>query len=171
MPRPVATAIAALLLLASCITSAGAESGHTIFQSRHLWATVNVCDTKGLPDTIGVRASMPGDGAKGERMFMRFQVQYRSPADRAWHNVLQGGDSGFVGIGSADIKARQSGFQFRFVPRSDGKPLVLRGAVTFEWRKGSKLVRHVRMATAGGHHRSSAGADPPGFSAATCSIT
>ena len=26
----------------------------------HLWATVNVCDTRARPDTIGIRGSMPG---------------------------------------------------------------------------------------------------------------
>lgn len=169
MSRLVIAALAAAAL-AVAPASGSAKSGHTIFQSRHLWATVNVCDTAAHPDTIGIRGSMPGDDGTGERMFMRFAVQYRSAADHAWHRVLKGGDSGFVALGSARIKARQSGFQFRFVAPPGGMPLVLRGAVTFEWRKGTTVVRHARMASEKGH-RSSAGSDPAGFTAATCSIS
>ena len=49
-----------------------------------LWATINVCDTAKHPDTIGIRASMPGSGTKGERMYMRFQVQYFQRVGQQW---------------------------------------------------------------------------------------
>src|SRR4051812_4344046 len=55
------------------------------YNGKRLWATINVCDTARYPDTVGVRASMPGTGTPGEEMFMRFQVQYHSRVDHLWH--------------------------------------------------------------------------------------
>ena len=49
------------------------------------WATVNVCDTAKQPDTIGIRASMPGT-PKGVRLSMRFRVQYKVDED-TWADV------------------------------------------------------------------------------------
>jgi len=46
-----------------------------------LWATVNICDTATSPDSMGVRAGMPGK-ASGQRMFMRFRAEYWSRASR-----------------------------------------------------------------------------------------
>jgi hypothetical protein len=42
--------------------------------------------------------------------------------------------------------------------------------VTFEWRENGVVVRHIRKRTATGH-ANTAGADPVGFTTATCSIT
>lgn len=132
-----------------------------------LWSTVNVCDSARHPNTIGVRGSMPA-GRAGERMFMRFRVQYRSGADRAWHDVNRGGDSGTIALGPADRGTRQAGRLFRFAAPAAGTLQTLRGVVRFEWRRGSKVVRHAtRAATAG---RDAAAADPRGYSAAVCEI-
>ena len=46
---------------------------------------------------------------------------------------------------------------------------MLRGVVRFRWRRGDTLPRHAEVATEAGH-RSSAGADPAGYSAATCAL-
>jgi hypothetical protein len=140
----------------------------TVERSRLLWATVNVCDTPGAPDTIGIRGSMPGSADPEERMFMRFQVQYFSASDGRWHQVRSGGDSGFVRVGPARFESRQAGRSFRFAPKSGS--VLLRGAVTFEWRRGAEVVRRARKRTTAGH-RSTAGADPAGYSAANCTIT
>lgn len=140
----------------------------TVESSRFLWATVNVCDTKDSPDTIGVRGSMPGAADSSERMYMRFQVQFFSAADGMWHDVSSGGDSGFVPVGSARYESRQSGRSFRFSPKSGS--VLLRGVATFEWRRAGEVVRRARKRTTPKHH-SSAGADPPGYSSSNCTIT
>lgn len=147
----------------------------TVEASRHLWATVNVCDPPAPPDgigpdTIGIRASMPGSADGREIMYMRFRVQYLKDADQQWHNVVKGGDSGWQRAGLARYKARQSGRYFRFSPPS-GKPTVLlRGKVNFEWRlKGEVTRQAVKLTTKG--HKSSAGSVPDGYSEATCTIT
>jgi hypothetical protein len=156
-------------------TAAAAKRVVTVDNSRHLWATINVCDPADPPadigpDTIGIRASMPGSADGRELMYMRFRVQYLKDADQKWHNVVNGGDSDWHRVGRAEIKAIQSGRTFRFSPPS-GKPTVLlRGKVNFEWRlRGEVTRRAVKLTTKG--HTSKAGAFPAGYSEATCTIT
>ncbi len=162
MRRP---ALVLLLVLASAAPASAADPR----KSRHLWATVNVCDTERNPDTIGIRGSMPGSGRKGETMWMRFRVQYFSRSEGIWHNfTVKGADSGAIRVGRhARYRARQSGYMFPFEPPK-GTTYRLRGAVYFQWRRGRKVVRRVKKVTVGGQKPSVA--DPAGFSAATCDI-
>jgi hypothetical protein len=133
--------------------------------SRHLWATVDTCNTAGHPRVIGIRGSMPGTGLKTETMYMRFQVEYQVKA--VWKPIVAA-DTGFRKVGSATFKARQSG-QYFTIPAVAGTPYVLRGLVSFQWRKHDHAVlRAMEVTTAG--HVATAGADPPGYSAAACSL-
>jgi hypothetical protein len=162
------------LLLAAAAAAALPAAGHaatspTVDKSKLLWATINVCDTVKHPDTIGIRASMPGSGRKGERMFMRFQVQYFKASANQWANGDATADSGFRPVGSAKYRRRESGWNFSITPPPAGQSYRLRGIVTFEWRKGDEVVRRVRTKTHGGHGTTT-GADPKGFSAAECTI-
>lgn len=154
------------VLLLALAVAALAAPGAQARRSSRLWATVNVCDTLAHPDTIGIRGSMPGSRYRRARMFMRFQVQYFRASDQLWHNLTRGGDSGFVAVGSARYTARQSGLLFVFAPPAGGA-WTMRGAVTFEWRLGKRVIRRLRLLTTAGH-RSSSGADPDGYSAASC---
>src|SRR5262245_53840827 len=128
-----------------------------------LWATVNVCDSPKQPDRIGVRASMPGT-PKGARLSMRFRVQYR--AGDEWRDVADA-DSGWVNVGVARGSQVEYGWSFTFAKGT--KSTLLRGVVRFRWRRGDALPRQAEEATEAGH-RSSAGADPVGYSAATCAL-
>jgi hypothetical protein len=157
--------LALILLLAAPAT---ADAQRTIDRSRHLWATVNICDTELSPDTIGLRASMPGSGRRTERMYMRFRVQFKGP-DEAWHDFTPPGvHSEFIPVGSARFKARQSGWSFPF-DLSEGQRIELRGVVNYEWRRGRRVVRRATKSTTPGHNVTVA--DPEGYSAATCSLT
>ncbi len=91
--------VAALALAVVPASGAADTTTPAVAQSKLLWATVNVCDTPDHPATIGVRASIPGDGVAAEEMFVRFQAQYLA-ADGTWHTVARGADSGFVSLGS-----------------------------------------------------------------------
>jgi len=143
---------------------------HALLHSRELWATVDVCSPKDQPDTIGIRGSMPGDGHATDVMYMRFRVQYLDTTTNKWLNLTQGADSGFVKIGNAQL-ARQAGRSFQFAPTAAGKPtFTLRGEVIFQWRKGVSVLQTATIPTTAGH-TSLAGADPKGFSAATCKLT
>lgn len=128
-----------------------------------LWATVNICDTAKQPDRIGIRAAMPGT-PKGARLYMRFRVQYRS--GDVWKDV-QDADSGWVNVGTGRGSTVEYGWSFTFAKGT--KSTLLRGVVRFRWRRGDTLPKQSELATEAGH-RSSAGADPPGYSAATCAL-
>jgi hypothetical protein len=169
-PRATLGAIVALLA-ALAPAAAAARSDASIYQNKRLWATVNVCDTAGHPDSIGIRGSMPGSGDRGEDMLMRFQVQYYTAQDNLWHNLGEGADSGFVEVGSAKYRTRQSGRTFTITPPRPGSgPYLLRGVVTFEWRKDGEVARRARKRTTS-NHPDTKGSDPAGFSAASCSVT
>lgn len=181
---PRAPIVAALLIAVAATAAMGASAATpkkkkkapvaTVLKSRHLWATVNVCDPRtpppGIPDTIGVRASMPGAADGREVMYMRFRVQFFGDGDHKWHNVTQGGDSGWTKVGLARYKARQSGRNFRLAPPPGKTSILLRGKVNFEWRLKGETVRQAVELTRKGH-KSSAGSYPAGHTAAECTIT
>lgn len=153
------------LVLALFLALAGAASAQAATAEKP-WATVNVCDTKAHPNTIGIRALIPGAQRKQVRLFMRFRVQWKDRSDGLWHNLIDQGDSGFVGFGrSKKGLGREGGRLFPF--KAPGKPLRLRGRVDFEWRIGERVVKRDVALTEKGH-RSGAGSDPKGYSAATC---
>ena len=164
------SAVAAGLAVAAALGAgpAAAQNGASIYGSPLLWATVNICDTPSHPDTVGIRGSIPGSGVSEEQMFMRFQLQFFDRKDKAWHNIGASGDSGFVPVGSAKFKERQSGRNFTVRPPRTGA-FVLRGAVTFEWREDGEVVRRARKRTTA-ERGPTAGADPSGFSAARCRV-
>lgn len=176
MSRPIVIVCALALALVVPAAAAGATTtGPAPVKPRPvdpsaqwLWATINVCNTAAKPNGIGLRASMPGNGDPAVAMFMRFQVQYFNAKDGTWHNLSTGGDSGFVGVGAGRFRAREAGRVFTFAPPT-GASFQLRGLVTFEWRKGTKVLRSTKRRTTAGHP-SAAGADPVGYTAPTCVI-
>lgn len=159
-----------LLVGLAAPSAAAAQQPRTIDKSRHLWATVNICDTARHPDTMGVRASMPGSGKRRERMYMRFRAQYFSTTDNTWKNFSSKAlDSGWQRVGSARYKARQSGWTFPRLNLRAGQRYELRGVVRFQWRRGKRVVRKAVKSTTRGHR--TAVSEPRGFSAATCRIS
>jgi hypothetical protein len=131
---------------------------------KNLWATVNVCDTADHPNDVGIRASMPGH-PRGTARRMRFRIQYRDSGQR-WHYVT-GADSGWRKLTRARGRPVEAGWSFGFPP-PDGT-ITFRGVVRYRWLENGRVVDRAMQITAPGH-RSTAGADPPGYSAATCSI-
>ncbi len=135
-------------------------------KSSELWATVDVCNAPHHLDTIGIRGSMPGDGHPHDTMYMRFLVQSFDAATHKWANIGRSADSGFVLVGSAAL-TRQAGRSFEFKPTAT--TYTLRGLVEFQWHHAGHTARIVNLPTTGGH-TSLAGAEPKGFSAATCAL-
>jgi hypothetical protein len=173
-PIPLSPATLALVLvLATPAFGASASRVKTVTSKRplaqaQLWATIDVCNPYDQPDTVGIRGSMPGNGQSGVSMFMRFRLQYMDTATKRWLDLSNGATPSFVAVGGAK-SARQAGRSFQLVP-VPGKPaFVLRGVVNFQWRRGTTVVESLSRPTTAGH-QSLAGADPAGFSAATCSI-
>lgn len=166
--------IAALAAVASAILLAAPAAGSAAptldpVTAAPPWATVNVCDTVGHPDGIGIRGSMPGTGDRRDELFMRLQVQYRR-ADGTWAGIGRAADSGFLDVGHGAARVRQVGRTFTVMPPGAGQPAyVLRGLVTFDVRRDGVVVDRVRRLTSVGHP-GTPGADPTDFSAAACSI-
>jgi hypothetical protein len=158
-----ATAIAPVLLAAAFAPA----SMHALERSRALWATVDVCNPKDQPNTIGIRGSMPGDRHAHDTMYMRFRVQYQDPSTHRWAYVARGADSGFLKVGPAQT-ARQAGRSFQFA--AGGQTFTLRGYVIFQWRRGKTVLGTIERTTLAGHH-SLAGADPKNYSAASCRLS
>jgi hypothetical protein len=149
-----------------------------------LWATVNICDTANNPDSMGIRASMPGNGTD-QRMWMRFTAEYWSRARQAWTAVSGTGVSPWVYAGSAQYGRRQAGWTFAFSEPPEGVTFTMRAQVEFEWRArevpASKRLKLGRRSTARRLIRSEIrptetgvrgvhGGDPAGTSKAMCLI-
>jgi hypothetical protein len=142
-----------------------AEIAKALHRSRNLWATVNICDTAGHPNAIGVRGSMPGTGEPGE-MWMRFEIEYYTAADKTWHPI----GSQWVKVGSARYRVRQTGYTFTFVPPADGSSWTMRGVVVYQWRVRGRVSFRAQKSTSQGH-RNAAGGDPAHASAGVCVIS
>jgi hypothetical protein len=157
-----------------------------------VWATVNICDTQATPNSMGVRASMPGNQSS-QRMFMRFSAEYWSRARQSWTPVAGDGRSQWVYAGRARLGRRQAGWTFAFGAPPAGVTYTMRAHVEFEWRArqprrgardGSelksldlrqsrasrlKVVRSVTQTTVTGIS-AVRGGDPAGTSKAMCLI-
>ncbi len=151
--------------------SASAPAGPTgalkraLLRSPELWATINICNPADQRDTVGVRGSMPGDGQAQDKMYMSFRLQYRGAGTgKRWVDVA-GASTGMTPVG-AGASARQSGSSFTLVPAARSR---FRGVVDFQWRRGASVLLSVSRPTTA-PHKSFAGADPAGFSSATCLI-
>ena len=172
MPRVAIRHRAAIVAILGCAGAAAASAAAPSaplpdLRAHALWATIDACNPRARPGTLGIRGSMPGTGDPRERMFMQFRVEYLRA--RVWTNIARGGHSAFIAIGGAGAAARQAGVDVTIAPHP-GRHYLLRGVVTFEWRlHGRVLARTLRSSTAG--HDAGAGADPPGYSASVCSIT
>jgi hypothetical protein len=165
-PRTVVPLLAAALLVAPAPASAKPV--------KNLWATVNRCDTPVAPNTIGVRASMPGSRGR-RRLYMRFRIQF-------WSETRQGfvdtdSSSRWLRVGDGRARATQSGFNFRFEDPPEGEQFVLRGVVQFRYtaprrRKGRTrwvIVKQYERLTRSGQ-RGVQAAEPAGASYALCVV-
>lgn len=149
-------------------TRASSVTVTALLRSRLLWATIDVCNPADQPDTVGVRGSMPGDGQVNDRLYMSFQLQSADASTHQWVD-LPDAATAFVSVGGART-ARQGGQSFTLTP-APGKPAFsLRGVVSFQWRRGKHVIASAWRATSAAR-ASNAGADPAGFSAASCQIS
>lgn len=168
--RSLAPAGALLVLaLTAAAASARTSTNRPLPRPPQLWATVDVCSPANQPHTIGIRGSMPGDGHAGDAMYMRFRIQYLDSSTLHWAYVTHGADSGWLRVGSANA-VRQAGRSFQFASPAGKPAFTLRGVVAFQWRRGKRTLTAASRTTTAGH-RSLAGADPPGYSAANCKLS
>jgi hypothetical protein len=173
-----ALAIFALLACLQPSLAVGAASApHTsresaflkaLLRSRELWATIDVCNPADQPDTVGIRGSMPGDKHPHDKMFMSFRLQYQDVTTKKWLDLSSGAVPAFVAVGPGGT-VRQGGRSFQLVPKAGKPAFTLRGVVDYQWRRGKTVLQSTSRPTSAGHV-SLAGADPAGFSSASCLI-
>jgi hypothetical protein len=142
-----------------------------------LWATVNRCDTPTTPDSMGVRAAMPGDGSR-ERMYVRFTAQFFSHERQRWLTAGGSGRSPWLYVGKARYRSLQTGWTFPFAAPPQGMVFRVRALAEFEWRARRRRGKRVRWVVAmrrrrvtQAHVKGAGGGDPAGSSRASCDIT
>ena len=140
-----------VLIVLAVAALALAPAGALAKKAAHadLWATVNLCDTPAKPGAVGVRVSIPRERGAPQQ-WARIRLQWFDGSARAWRLVRSGGDAGFarIGIGTRLV---QGGTTFTFPLPMPGSRIVVRGIVDIEWRAGTKVVDHARVATTAGH--------------------
>jgi hypothetical protein len=162
------TAACVPALAASPSRARHAQALSSLRLSPALWATIDVCNPADQRYTVGIRGSMPGDGQAHDTMMMRFRLQYMDATLARWVD-LASADSAFLPVGAAR-SARQAGRSFVLLPPGGRSAFTLRGVVSFQWRRGAKVLATLSRTTTSGH-QSLAGADPANFSASTCRIS
>jgi hypothetical protein len=140
----------------------------SLLSSKELWATIDVCNSPHHRNTVGVRGSMPGDGNTHDKMYMSFRLQYLNTTSNVWVNLPSSSAPAFVSVG-AGASARQGGTSFQLVPVAGTAGVRMRGVVSFQWRRGKKVLQSTSRPTTP-KHKSLAGAEPAGYSSATCLI-
>jgi len=164
-----AVPVAAPALASSPLAPAakGPSAPRSLRLSRELWATINICNPSDKPNTVGVRGSMPGNGQAHDTMYMSFRLQYMSATTQQWVDLSKTVPA-FIAVGAAKA-ARQGGSSFELKPVTGTPAFTMRGVVSFQWRHGAAVVASLSRPTTAGH-QSLTGADPTGFTAATCKI-
>ena len=159
--------VLAAVIMACTASAWGAQRDSLSWRQHDLWATVNVCDTQTHPGVIGIRGSMPAL-PEANRLFMRFRVQYQPGTDRAWRFV-KNSDSEWIQVAKARNRTYTSGSNFTLAPPEKGTKQLLRGYVDFQWRHEERVIQQANRVTTA-RRGNTIGADPAGFSAATCKI-
>ena len=144
-----------------------------------LWATVNRCDTATAPNSMGVRAAMPGDGTR-QRMYVRFTAQFYSHERAHWLTAAGSGQSPWLYVGLARYRSLQTGWTFPFAAPPRGTVFRVRALAEFQWRSRRRVGRRKRVRwvvtmrrkrVTKAHVRGAEGGDPVGTSRASCDIT
>lgn len=131
-------------------------------RSPHLWATINICDTRRHRHTLGVRAQMPTLGF-GAHLSMLVQIDYWNPTHHAF--LPDPKVSQLVRLGVVSYGREQGGVNFSFPA-----PGRFRATVTFRWIRNGRTLLSLTRHTTGGHHDADHG-DPAHFSAGFCTIS
>jgi hypothetical protein len=130
--------------------------------SKALWATVNICDTKKFPDTLGVRGQMPALGF-GSSLSIDIQVDFFDKTKKRFVPVPSATMK--IPLGRVASGLQQGGATFTFQPHTG----LLSATVDFQWMRGGKVLAHTTRRTTGAHKSADFG-NPAHFSAPQCTI-
>jgi len=131
--------------------------------SKTLWATVNVCNSKRYPDTLGVRGQMPSLGF-ASWLSLYIQVNYFSKATQRFEPSPHA--TKLIRLGRTAAGLEQGGYTFSFQPKDGG---LFNAKIDFIWRRSGKLLGQTMRRTTAGHPAADFGS-PPRYSAKQCTI-
>jgi hypothetical protein len=131
-------------------------------RSRALWATVNVCDTKQFPHTLGVRGQMPALGF-GSSLSIKIRIVFFDKTQKRFLPVPNATMK--VPLGRVASGLQQGGATFTFQPHTG----LLSANVEFTWTRAGKVLAQTTRHTTGGHKSADFGS-PRHFSAPQCTI-
>jgi hypothetical protein len=137
-------------------------------RSKMLWATVNVCQTKGdnaaAGGSVGVRGQMPTLGF-ASTLSMTIQLNRYSAKSKSFVALPYATAKTTVSPGTFATDLHQDGAVFPF----SGPAGLLNATVTFSWTRAGKLLGSTAQQTTAGH-RDAAGGRPAHYSAARCQL-
>jgi hypothetical protein len=133
-------------------------------QSRSLWATVNICDSRKYRNDIGVRGQMPTLGFSST-LYMVVQINYWSQKQHRFLPIQSNLATTRLSLGSSVNGLQQDGAVFPFRAHTG----LLNATFTFMWTRGGKLIGQTVRRTTAGHTDADHGS-PPHYSAAQCRI-
>ena len=133
-------------------------------QSRSLWATVNICDTRKYHNDIGVRGQMPTLGFSSS-LYMVVQVNYWSASQHQFLPIQSRLATTRLSLGSISSGQEQDGAVFPFSAHTG----LLNATFTFIWTRSGKVIGQTVRRTTAGHTDADHGS-PPHYSAAQCRI-
>jgi hypothetical protein len=139
-----------------------ASAVHRAERSKSLWATINICDTRRHPRTIGIRGQVPALGFPAA-ISIKIGVEFWSKTSMRF--TPDPDATKLIRLTPVSKGVHQRGVMFRFA-RHAGR---MRGTATFAWRRNGKLVGSVQRVTTARHRDADFG-DPAGFSAGICTI-
>jgi hypothetical protein len=131
-------------------------------RSKRLWATINICDTRKHPHTIGIRGQVPALGFRSS-ISISFGIEFWSQTTKQY--TPDPNANRVITLAAVSHGIHQRGITFQFPPHA-GR---LRGTAIFAWTRHGKVVGSTQRLTTP-HHRDADFGDPAGFSAATCTI-
>jgi hypothetical protein len=134
-------------------------------RSKTLWATVNICDTRRYPNTIGVRGQMPALGFSSS-MTLDIQVNYYSKAKKRFLPSPSPDATKAIRLGSSSDLIQQAGWTFGGWPPHTG---LLNATIKFVWKRSGQVLGQTTRRTTAGHHDADFGS-PPRYSAKQCRI-
>ncbi len=132
-------------------------------RSRSLWATINICNTRRYPNTVGVRGQMPALGF-ASWMTMLIRVDYYSKTKKRFLPVPDA--TMRVRLGRISSGLEQDGATFGPFKPHAGR---LEATVQFVWRRAGRLLGQTTRRTTSGHRDADFGS-PPRYSAMQCRI-
>jgi len=133
--------------------------------SKNLWATINICNSRADPYTVGVRGQMPSLGFSTS-MSMTVKLQSYDTTTKQFVAI----DSPYAvnqrTLGSHSTGLQQWGAVFPFATGQTGK---WNAVIVFSWKRDGKVLGQVQRRTTAGHPSADYGS-PAHYSAASCTI-